>query len=554
MSNALERLHSGAASVFYAQETRMYHIGIAFAGDLFQLAYYDRAGCVVSGAHNIHENPGVLIRAVIGLSLLDESYVGKDMSITSRDRRAYVTVGGTEYEIVELLSAGGDILGKGTVCWRCRRPGSTENYVIKNTWTMLGQLRKTEGEFLRKAARVEGVPSLVCEEKVLRRNGLPQNTLWLRDTLQGSERLAILRNHPQMELRRLVLQPCGRPLVDFRDKEELLTGFNDSIASKHPFSTNVEISQTHHLDAAHYQLYEQLILHCDISDNNIMLRAREDPSISRGLLVDLDSADEVNSLTGLAHINFGMGTVPFVACDILRPHGADGRAPWHDLESFLHVLMYICATCSGPSDTPRTDFDLENSPMGPWLTGDYVRKKEIMFEYDESAFRVFVDSVFDPYFDDLKDLVCDLRAVTRARGGHSSFLSVFRRHMHLRATKAAVASQKDGTPPAGAPARKKRRRSSRREQPPPRTRRGATVTRAASSAATSSSSSSSSSSSASNDSSLASDDTDHTLVSSRSGSEKIIAKSLEDGSEDGSKKVEAPALRRSQRAKRRRVK
>ena len=163
----------------------MYHIGIAFAGDLFQLAYYDRAGCVVSGAHNIHENPGVLIRAVIGLSLLDESYVGKDMSITSRDRRAYMTVGGTEYEIVELLSAGGDILGKGTVCWRCRRPGSTENYVIKNTWTMLGQLRKTEGEFLRKAARVEGVPNLVCEEKVLRRNGLPQNTLWLRDTLDG---------------------------------------------------------------------------------------------------------------------------------------------------------------------------------------------------------------------------------------------------------------------------------------------------------------------------------------------------------------------------------
>ncbi|KAL1671769.1 hypothetical protein EV122DRAFT_295304 [Schizophyllum commune] len=507
MRDAIERLHSGAASVFHAQETRMYHIGIAFAGDLFQLAYYDRAGCVLSGTHNVHENPGVLIRAVVGLSLFDESYVGKDTSITARDRGAYMTVGGIEYEIVELLAAGGDILGKGTVCWRCRRPDSSENYVIKNTWTMLGQSRKTEGEFLRRAARIKG----------------------------GSERLAILKDHPQMELRRLVLQPCGRPLVDFRDKDELLTGFKDSIMT-------------------HCQLYEQLILHCDISDNNIMLRAREDPSISGGLLVDLDSADEVNSLTGLAHINFGMGTVPFVACDILRPHGADGRAPWHDLESFLHVLMYICATCSGPFDTPRTDFDLEKSPMGPWLTGDYVRKKEIMFEYDESAFRAFVDSVFDPYFEDLKDLVCDLRAVTRVRGGHSSFLSVFRRHMHLRATKAAVASQKDGTPPAGAPARKKRRRSSRREQPPARARRGATDTRAASSAATSSSSSSSSSSSASNDSSLASDDTDHTLVSSRSGSEKIIAKNLEDGSEDGSKKVEAPALRRSRRAKRRRVK
>ncbi|KAL1729869.1 hypothetical protein EV714DRAFT_273196 [Schizophyllum commune] len=538
MRDAIERLHSGAASVFHAQETRMYHIGIAFAGDLFQLAYYDRAGCVLSGTHNVHENPGVLIRAVVGLSLFDESYVGKDTSITARDRGAYMTVGGIEYEIVELLAAGGDILGKGTVCWRCRRPDSSENYVIKNTWTMLGQSRKTEGEYLRRAARIKGVPNLVCEEQVLRRNGLPQNTLWLRETLQGSERLAILKDHPQMELRRLVLQPCGRPLVDFRDKDELLTGFNDSIMT-------------------HYQLYEHYILHCDISDNNIMLRAREDTSTSRGLLVDLDSADEINLDTGLAHINFGMGTVPFVACDILRPHGADGRAPWHDLESFLHVLIYICATCSGPSDTPRANFDLESSPMSPWLTGDYVRKKEITFEYDESAFRAFVDSVFDPYFEDLKDLVCDLRAVTRTRSDHFTVMDVFDKHIQLRAdarAKAAAASQKDGTPPAGAPARKKRRRSSRREQPPPRTRRGATVTRAASSAATSSSSSSSSSSSASNDSSLASDDTDHTLVSSRSGSEKIIAKSLEDGSEDGSKKVEAPALRRSQRAKRRRVK
>ncbi|KAL1750458.1 hypothetical protein FB107DRAFT_294573 [Schizophyllum commune] len=534
MRDAIERLHSGAASVFHAQETRMYHIGIAFAGDLFQLAYYDRAGCILSGTHNVHENPGVLIRAVVGLSLFDESYVGKDTSITARDRGAFMTVGGIEYEIVELLAAGGDILGKGTVCWRCRRPDSSENYVIKNTWTMLGQSRKTEGEFLRRAARIKGVPNLVCEEQVLRRNGLPQNTLWLRETLQGSERLAILKDHPQMELRRLVLQPCGRPLVDFRDKDELLTGFNDSIMT-------------------HYQLYEHYILHCDISDNNIMLRAREDTSTSRGLLVDLDSADEVNPDTGLAHINFGMGTVPFVACDILRPHGADGRAPWHDLESFLHVLIYICATCSGPSDTPRANFDLESSLMSPWLTGDYVRKKEITFEYDESAFRAFVDSVFDPYFEDLKDLVCDLRAVTRTRSDHFTVMDVFDKHIQLRAdacAKAAAASQKDGTPPAGAPARKKRRRSSRREQPPPRTRRGATVTRAASTSATSSSSSSSSS----NDSSLASDDTDHTLVSSRSGSEKIIAKSLEDGSEDGSKKVEAPALRRSQRAKRRRVK
>ena len=101
MQDVLRKLHSGAASVFYAQKTRIYHVGIAFAGDIFQLAYYDRAGCVLSGIYNVHEHPGTLVRTVMGWSYIDDSYLGKDTSVVLRDGREFTTVGGVEYEIVE---------------------------------------------------------------------------------------------------------------------------------------------------------------------------------------------------------------------------------------------------------------------------------------------------------------------------------------------------------------------------------------------------------------------------------------------------------------------
>ncbi|KAI5832668.1 hypothetical protein K523DRAFT_325357 [Schizophyllum commune Tattone D] len=209
MQGVLQQLHSGAASVFYAQKTRMYHVGIAFAGDMFQLAYYDRAGCVLSGTHNVHKNPALLVRVVMGLSFLDGSYLGKDPSIISRDDHEYITVAGVEYEIMKMVVCSGDILSKGTICWRCRRPGSREQFVIKSKWTSIDR-RMTEADFLRELRGVDGVVQLVSEEKVLRRNGCPQDTLWLREVLHGPERLAVLKDHPRMQLRRLVLKPCGR--------------------------------------------------------------------------------------------------------------------------------------------------------------------------------------------------------------------------------------------------------------------------------------------------------------------------------------------------------
>ncbi|KAL1741508.1 hypothetical protein HDZ31DRAFT_84777 [Schizophyllum fasciatum] len=418
MPHALQRLSSGAATVFATQEDRLYHIGVVFAGDTLQLAYFDRAGRVLSGTYHVHSNPKLLVRIVMGLSLLDKSYGGKDTSIITRDARRFVTVAGVEYEIMNTVSLNRRMVSRGTICWHCRRSDSEEDFVIKHTWANK-QLHTTEGEFLAKAAGIDGVAELVCEEVVLRRDGSPQDTLWLREVLQGSERLAFVGHCPMLELRRLVMRPYARSLEEFASKDELLVVFIDTIE-------------------AHLELYEQReILHCDISDNNILLRRSRAMSHRLGLLVDLDCATFVSGLEGVAPMGRKRGTLPFMAYELLLPTHCVSQGPWHDLESFLYVLMFICTNYSGPSNTPREGFDLDKSPM--------------------AQFRKFLDA----------SLVCELRSViTRTPDGtkadHIVVLDVLKdfrdERARARGHAATAAGRKDESPSPGSDRSGKRKR------------------------------------------------------------------------------------------------
>ena len=86
--------------------------------------------------------------------------------------------------------------------------------------------------------------------------------------------------------------------------------------------------------------------------------------------------------------------------------------PIHDLESFLYVLMWICTSYAGPMSAREPGFDPYQSPMGQWFSGDPTTvgelKQDIMFK-PPGKFRAFLDDTFDPYFDDLKDCVCEIR-------------------------------------------------------------------------------------------------------------------------------------------------
>ncbi|KAL1729911.1 hypothetical protein EV714DRAFT_273238 [Schizophyllum commune] len=338
MPDAIERLTTGAAQVFATQEHRLFHLGFALAGDTYQLAYFDRAGRVLSGTFDVHEHAVLFARIIMGLTLLDTSYAGLDPSIVLRDGQRFLEVCGDEYEILETICINTNLLGRGTVSWRCRRADSDEDFVIKN--------------------------------------------------------------------------------VDFSSKDELLELINDAIQ-------------------AHKELYLWAdALHCDISENNIMAHNPPNSSRRRGLLIDLDSAVFVSGKPKLGPACGLRGTLPYMAIDVLREPTLVERAPWHDLESFLYVLMILCASYSGPSNTFRRGFDIHKSPLGPWFSGDGNYKAEVMRYYDDAKFRAFLDEVFDPYFDDLKDVVCDLRnIITRPKDAcpsHVDVMIVIGKHIRAR--------------------------------------------------------------------------------------------------------------------------
>ncbi|TRM56473.1 hypothetical protein BD626DRAFT_440972 [Schizophyllum amplum] len=430
LPHALRRLSSGAANVFASQQDRLFHVGLVLAGDVIQLACYDRAGLVTSTPYSINDNPVIFVRIVMGLTLLDKGYGGKDPTIVSRDGRRFVTVGSLEYEIMETLSFSKDIDGR-TTCWRCRLPNSDQDFVVKTVWADKERC-KPEGELLNMARNVDGVVSLVCEEVVLRLDGSPYATTDLRELLKKSlERCALLGLIPQLELRRLVLAPYAEPLKHFSSKEELLSVLRDSIQ-------------------AHWVLYDSKdVLHCDISGNNVMMHAQQGPLLRRGLLIDLDCAIVVEEEHGVGPIGRRAGTLPYMACDIVQFSDRVAHGPWHDLESFLYVLMIICATYSGPSNTPREDFDLSDSPMSAWMTGDGDRKAVIMYQYEDDQFRTFLDSVFDPYFDDMKDLVCELRTVILRNWDrkvtHHDVLEVLDQHLQpLRSERERASAVEQG--------------------------------------------------------------------------------------------------------------
>ncbi|KAL1755806.1 hypothetical protein FB107DRAFT_290612 [Schizophyllum commune] len=375
MSDALQRLTTGAAHVFATQEHRLYHLGLALAGDTFQLAYFDRAGRVLSGTFDVHMHSIFFARIIMGLTIPDKSYAGLDPSIILRDGRRFLKVCGHEYEILRTICVNANIFGRGTISWRCRRADSDEDFVIKN--------------------------------------------------------------------------------ADFATKDELLQLMHDAIQ-------------------AHQDLYLYTdALHCDISENNIMARDTPNSSCRRGLLIDLDSAVVVSGTPKV-----GPGTLPYLAIDVLQYPTLVERAPWHDLESFLYVLMIFCASYSGPSNTPRHGFNIRESPLGPWLTGDGNYKAQVMQSYDDDSFRVFLDQVFDPYFDDLKDVVCDLRKIiTRpkdARPSHVDVMIVIDRHIRaLRAEQKRTAAAAK-CPPAvvdskrGGKAKRKRATAAAPAPPAPR--------------------------------------------------------------------------------------
>lgn len=113
--------------------------------------------------------------------------------------------------------------------------------------------------------------------------------------------------------------------------------------------------------------------------------------------------------------------------------------PYHDLQSFFCVLLWICVTMEGPGRHRLTNFAFAATQVGLWVASSDlhvcgVAKKLRMIDTDECARLV---GEFHPYFDGLKPLADRLqellfsynqakRSVTsRTTATHEEFIAAF---------------------------------------------------------------------------------------------------------------------------------
>ncbi|KAG6098806.1 hypothetical protein E4U14_007400 [Claviceps sp. LM454 group G7] len=138
---------------------------------------------------------------------------------------------------------------------------------------------------------------------------------------EGSDSLARQNETPYDDriLRVLVVSPAGDPLVEYKSILELLECLHDAIK-------------------AHRSLYmDSKILHRDISVNNIIITDPSKADGYKGVLIDLDLAQNMNE--GPSGARFRTGTIEFMAIGVLLGEQHTYR---HDLESFFYVFVWLC--------------------------------------------------------------------------------------------------------------------------------------------------------------------------------------------------------------------
>jgi hypothetical protein len=198
----------------------------------------------------------------------------------------------------------------------------------------------------------------------------------------------------------LVVSPAGRPLHAYRSVRELLEALRDAIAGHRSLLENGNI------------------LHRDISENNIIITDHTAKGDSKGRLIDLDLAKELDSMpSGASHRT---GTMQFMAIEVLQGKGHTYR---HNLESFFYVFIWLCirygheeagdrleaAGANESKPNKRRVRPAKTSILRGWYTGTYAEianiKRGHMVGFED------VTAQFAPEFTNLKDLAEDLRDV-----------------------------------------------------------------------------------------------------------------------------------------------
>ncbi|KAF6747079.1 hypothetical protein DFP72DRAFT_854763 [Ephemerocybe angulata] len=385
----------------HADLTETSYAPLVITESRIRLVHFDRGGIYITPFMNIHDNPLLFVRIVLGdrsylgLTSSNEADLGLDTSVQwTIDTRTGKKVSG----LVETTDGHGrtiayplrmdlpgftrsEIVGRGTTCWFATDPEKGGSVVIKDAWGFEEQWldsrstgvdremeyppdrtirrapnksaaslhwrsadRSPETEFLLAAQGIQGIIQMISYQDVC------ATTLDFHPALPED---------PEIRVKlRIVMEKHGASVWNFTSRYQAIAAIRDAIS-------------------AHKELLMRGVIHRDISAQNILLGRADAPDGLRGILIDLDmamSAEGGSSLTNAdpstvrlnsespvirTNNTYTQGTRTYQSVSILMSADPENHPiPPHDylddLESFFYVTTHLILSFKGPGECVKS--------------------------------------------------------------------------------------------------------------------------------------------------------------------------------------------------------
>lgn len=405
--DGLVELCRSACYVFASQPTRLFLHGVYIRGSKMELWMLDRSGIFCSSPLDMDKDIAEWLPLLLSYQYMTDAELGINHMIKHDSEGDYIISKDSSDDAwpTKVLLQGWPmttpegLVGSGTVCYRGRTAGFHDwDCAVKYKWR--GATERPENELLEVAMKKHCWGALFVDryEEMMSTADLRHGFQWgaqrrFRDAKGEAEAASsdvggfsecteeAKGSFQNRILTRVVTSPLGRPLNTYESIVELLAVLRDA----------VKCHRSLLLDAS--------ILHRDISVGTIMMSEGTMTGISKGLLIGLESAVELDKVQEATH---GIvGTRPFMAIGVLKGKAHTYR---HDLESFLYVLLWVLITKG--ADSPP-----EKSRLWGWSRGSWeelaARKSADM---TEDGLQLLLNE-FRTVYTGLKPLVEELRSI-----------------------------------------------------------------------------------------------------------------------------------------------
>ncbi|KAM3520413.1 hypothetical protein MY4038_009436 [Beauveria bassiana] len=493
LKSVLSQLARYARVVFCAQPTRLFLPAFTFQGSTIEFWTFDRCGAFRSEEFDLHDNPELFARAIIGYATLSSEQLGafpffeKEQAKGKGKRKPHRATKQkielethnsskpTKVELGPLLFSQSAIAARGTTCF------SVKQGVLKLSW--ISQDRESELALLLEAQKrgVVGVPTLIAHRELVKvsdlREGLDFSTagkvffraIYAADgthtpgstpntdtsasgSKRGSQEMSVSdspaakrrhsrhtrsasnhshesRHHNMFEAEELTERLIERRLTEasrgasnplsgssskskqaseaVKEQKALVANAPDTPDSPYisrtlfatltqprgrvidEFKTLTElVAALQGATRAHRSLYENGILHRDISVNNIIITpANRKNKGFGGMLIDLDMAKDLRT-TVEGRRSHRTGTMEFMAWELLsteqQAQGPIVHSYYHDLQSFLWVLIWLCSQTAWKK--PQFAGDERQpliNPCAAWWGKDAAGSKLMAFKMED---------------------------------------------------------------------------------------------------------------------------------------------------------------------------